>query len=73
MMMCSGDDSMFEPKKSANVDQFLKCVVSIWALPVRGVGVKACQDGLGHFFPALPGGVKTCQDGLWHFFPRLPV
>ena len=27
------------------------CFFSIWALPVRGGGVKACQDGLGHFFP----------------------
>ena len=38
---------------------FLKCVVSIWALPVReggGADVKACQSGLGHFFPMLPGG-----------------
>ena len=31
---------------------FLKCVVSIWALPERGGGgVKAYQDGLEHFFP----------------------
>ena len=30
---------------------FLKCVVSIWTLPLRGRwGVRACQDGLGHFF-----------------------
>ena len=28
---------------------FMKCIVSIWALPVRG-GVKACQDGLGALF-----------------------
>ena len=27
-----------------------------------------CQDGLGHFFPTLPGGVRACQDGLGHFF-----
>ena len=26
--------------------------------------VKACQDGLGHFFPTLPAGVRACQDGL---------
>ena len=39
---------------------FLKCVVSKLALTVRGV--KACQDGLGHFFPTLPGGVRACQD-----------
>ena len=39
-----------------------------------GGGVKACQDGLGHFFsPRLPGGVMACLDGLGHFFPRLPV
>ena len=36
-------------------------------------GVKACQNGLGHFFPMLPGGVRACQDGLGHFFLRLPV
>ena len=50
-------------------------VVSIWALPVRGRGGgEACHDGLGHFFPTLPGGVRACQDGLGHFFPpRLPV
>ena len=53
---------------------FLKYVVSIWALPVRGMCViKACQDGLGHFFPTLPGVVRACQDGLGHFLPRLPV
>ena len=32
---------------------FLKCVVSIWASPERGVGAKACQDGLEHFFPHI--------------------
>ena len=36
----------------------LICIVSIWALPVRGGGggggVRACQDGLGHFFSRLP-------------------
>ena len=47
---------------------FLKCVVSVWALPIRGGGVKACQDSLWHFFPRLPGGVRTCHDGLVHFF-----
>ena len=33
-------------------------------------GVKACQDGLGTFFPRLPGGVRVraCQDGMGHFF-----
>ena len=31
---------------------FLKCVVSIWALQVRGE--EACQDGLGHFFLVCP-------------------
>ena len=31
-------------------------------------GIKACQDGIGHFFPTLPGGVRACQDGLGHFF-----
>ena len=45
----------------------MKCVVSIWALPVREA-VKVCQDGLRHFFPTLPGGVGACQDGLEHFF-----
>ena len=40
---------------------FLKCVVSLCALLVRGGGgVKACQDDLGHFFPMLPGGVRAC-------------
>ena len=40
-----------------------------WALPIRGGGgVKACQDGLGHFFSTLPRGVRVCQDGLGHFF-----
>ena len=34
---------------------FFKCVVSTWALPVRGGGVKACHDGLGHFFPHCLG------------------
>ena len=43
----------------------MKCVVSIWALPGRGGDVKACQDGLEHFFPRLRG---ACQDGLGHFF-----
>ena len=67
MMMCSGDDSMFEPKKSANVDQFLKCVVSIWALPVRGVCVfKDLPGWFGAFFPRLPGSVRAFQDGLGH-------
>ena len=37
---------------------FLKCVVSIWELPERGGGVKACQDGLGHFFPTFARGCK---------------
>ena len=32
---------------------FLKCVVSIWALSVRG-DVRACQDGFGHFFHVCP-------------------
>ena len=41
----------------------------MWALPERGGGgVKACQNGLGHFFPTLPEGVRACQDGLEHFF-----
>ena len=49
------------------VSSFLKCVVSIWALPVRARGgAKACQDVLGHFFPTLPGGVRACQDGVGH-------
>ena len=47
---------------------FLKCVVLVWALPIRGGGVKACQDSLGHFFPRLPRGVRTCHDGLVLFF-----
>ena len=35
---------------------FLKCVVSIWAFPVMGVGgVRACPDGLEHFFPRPNG------------------
>ena len=33
-----------------------------------GGDVKACQDGLEHFFPRLRGGVRACQDGLGHFF-----
>ena len=38
---------------------FLICAVSIWALPERGGGVvKACQDGLGHFFPTFAQGYK---------------
>ena len=37
----------------------------------RGWGVKACQDGLGHFFSFVPGGVRACQDGLEHFFSTL--
>ena len=32
-----------------------------------GGGVKACQDGLGTFFPHLPGGIRACQDVLGHF------
>ena len=48
---------------------FEMCCFHIWALPERGGGVKACQDGLEHFFPPhLPGVVKACQDGLEHFF-----
>ena len=31
-------------------------------------GVKACQGGLGTFFPHLPGGVRAYQDGLGYFF-----
>ena len=27
-----------------------------------------CQDGMGHFFPTLPGSVGACQDGLGCFF-----
>ena len=31
--------------------------------------VKACNDGLEHFFCInLPGGERACQDGLEHFF-----
>ena len=30
--------------------------------------VKACHDGLGHFFPTLPWGVRARQDGFGHFF-----
>ena len=38
---------------------FSKCVVSIWALPERGRGViKACQDGLEHFFYNFDRGYK---------------
>ena len=40
-----------------------------------GIARKACQNGLGHFFPTLPRGVRACQDGLGHFFStfaRLP-
>ena len=60
------------PTSSCLGRSFLKCVVSIWALPESG-GVKACQDGLKHFFfPRLPGVVGACQDGLEHFFPYLP-
>ena len=52
----------------------MRCVVSIYALPVWCGGcVKACQDGLGHFFPTLPVGEAACQDGLGHFFPTLPA
>ena len=36
-------------------------------------GIKACQDGMGHFFPTLPGGVGACQDGLGCFFSHWPV
>ena len=45
----------------------LKCV-SIWALPERVGGARACQDGLEHFFPTFAGGEWACQDGLEHFF-----
>ena len=39
-----------------------------------GADVKACQDGLEHFFSqCLPGGVNACQDGYKHFFPRLHI
>ena len=35
----------------------------------KGGGVvKACQFGLGHLFPRLPGGVRACEDDLEHFF-----
>ena len=70
------DECKISNKKCPTLDKgspFLKCVVSLWALPVWEGGVKACQDGLGHFFPMLPGGVRACQDGLGHFFLRLPV
>ena len=33
---------------------YLKCVGSIWALPLGEGGAKSCQDGLGHFFLRLP-------------------
>ena len=35
----------------------------------KGTGVKACQDGLVHFFPMLPWGVRACQDGVGHICP----
>ena len=58
---------------SSTLGKTLFLIVLIpWALPERG-GLKACQDGLEHFFPHLPGGVRACQDGLGTFFPRLPV
>ena len=49
---------------------FLKCVVSIWAWPVKGGGgCKGLPGWFGAlFFPGLPGGVRACQDGLRHFF-----
>ena len=34
----------------------------------RKGGVKACQDGLGHFFPTLLWDERACQDDLGHFF-----
>ena len=44
---------MFHFQLATQGSPFLKCVVSIWALPFfwGGVGgVKACPDGLEHFF-----------------------
>ena len=39
-----------------------------------GIARKACQNGLGHFFPTLPRMfVCCCQDVLVHFFSCLPV
>ena len=49
---------------------YLKCVVSIWALPVRegGGGQRLARMVWGTFFPHLPGGIRACQDELGHFF-----
>ena len=42
----------------------------VWGIfsPRLTVGVRACQDGLGHFFPTFAGGVRACQDSSGHFF-----
>ena len=38
--------------------------MGIAPIALKGEGVKACQDGLGYFFPTLPRGARACQDGL---------
>ena len=38
---------------------FEMCCFHIWALPERGGGVKACQDGLEQFFPMFGGVCKV--------------
>ena len=44
---------------------FFKCVVSIWALPVRGRGVKNCQEGLEHFFSMFARLTEGGSKAIW--------
>ena len=72
---CRSQRRLTSAKNASQGSPFLKCVVSIWALSVRGGGVvKACQDGLGHFFfHVFPfdrgGGSKASYLGNAHIEP----
>ena len=44
---------LFQSSLLSKGSPFLNVLFPIWALPVRWGGVKACQDGLGHFFSTI--------------------
>ena len=42
----------------------MKCVLSIWAYSMGAGGLRACLDGLGHFFPCPNDGQLLVLGGV---------
>ena len=51
--------------KKVKASPFLKCVVSVWALPVRGGGGKGLPDGLEHFFSTTKLAISCFRGVGW--------